>query len=240
MANRQTSWLGRLAEPVVELVFPDRCAQCDGPVQRPGLGWCDACRGALRWLGPGLCSACMQPVDGRGICRRCVEAGRPWTRMISAVRYEGEVQDLVARWKYQPEPPLSRPLASLLTQIDPAWVQRHGLVVPIPQGATSWHRRAFSPSVDIARAVGLPLRNAIRRRRNAPPQVGLTARQRRRNVRRLFEITPRAGVAGEHVLLVDDVVTTTATATAAASLLRDAGVASVGVASMARAPLSRL
>ena len=157
--------------------------------------------------------------------------------MLSAVHYEGAVPELVARWKYLPDPTLSRPLARLLEQALHAWGGRGGLVVPVPQGEASWHRRGFSPSVDVARAMGRPLRAAVKRRGRAPAQVGLTARQRRRNVRRLFEIAPQAGVTGEHVLLVDDVVTTTATATAVARLLREAGARSVTVASVARAPL---
>jgi len=154
--------------------------------------------------------------------------------MVSAVRYEGVIRDLVARWKYRPDATLSRPLANLLL---PALPAGPAVVVPIPQAGASWRSRAFSPSTDIAHAVRRPLRNAIRRGRSAPHQVGLTARQRRRNVRRLFELAPRHGTAGQHVLLVDDVATTTATASVAARLLRDAGAVTVTVATVARAPL---
>lgn len=162
--------------------------------------------------------------------------------MVSALGYEGLVPDLVARWKYPGDATISRPMGRLLVEaLEARGDIAGGVVVPVPQAGASWSRRGFSPAVDLARAVGrrldAPVVHALERVRGAPAQVGLTAGERRRNVARLFRVAAgrRKQLHGCRVLLVDDVATTTSTAAACAAVLRDAGAASMVVATLARA-----
>ena len=230
--------LSELFTPLTEFLIPDRCAACDGPVERPGLGWCDSCFDDLPWLAAGKCSACLGPVHPSDGCQRCAAAGRPWRRAFSAVHYRGEMARLVARWKYGPDVTLTRPLIRALGHaLVNLEAPRDAVVVPIPQGEDAWQHRGFSPSLELARACstmpGARRVVGLRRCRSAPAQVGLTASGRRSNVQRLFDALPRFD--GRHVLLVDDVMTTGATVTSASEALRKAGAASVTVVSLARA-----
>lgn len=230
---------GRLA-PLIELLAPDRCAACDGPVHPPGAGWCDGCSRTLPWHDAGRCAACGSALDGRGACPGCRAAGRPWSSVGAALAYEEPFQSLIQRWKYPGDPALSRAMGHLLHRAA-GGLAPGTHVVPVPQAESSWRGRGFSPSLDLARQLarrnGLPLVHAIDRAAGGATQVGLTAGQRRRNVARLFRPAPRQArsLAGHRVLLVDDVVTTTATAVACAEILLQADARSVRVLTLARA-----
>jgi ComF family protein len=116
---------------------------------------------------------------------------------------------------------------------------RPALVVPMPLHPSRLVERGFNQSHEIARVVArlLDLRLAaggLRRVRATAPQVGLTRRERAGNLHGAFVAVPPV-VAGRHVVLIDDVVTTGSTVLEAASTLRSAGAASVAVWAVARA-----
>ncbi len=159
---------------------------------------------------------------------------------MAAVDYSGELRDLLTRWKFTPTTSFSRPLSAVLLRSIPRGPGGWDLVVPVPQRESAWRTRGFHPAGDLARAVArqaqLPICQPLVCRRDVQPQVGLTAVQRRRNVERLFRTGPASRrLPGKRLLLVDDVVTTTATAAACAGILRDADASSVTVAALARA-----
>jgi ComF family protein len=117
-------------------------------------------------------------------------------------------------------------------------------VVPVP--LHPWRRmtRGFNQAADLARALGPPVVHALWRVRATRPQAGLTASERRRNVRAAFALSPlvsrrarRACVERRTILVVDDVMTTGATVQACAAVLEHAGAADVRVVTLARAEL---
>ena len=104
-----------------------------------------------------------------------------------------------------------------------------------------WRRlfsRGFNQSsllaAHVAKRVNAPLRNLLRKRKSTPKQAGLTGSERRKNVSGAFRLDWRARVKDQRILLVDDVLTTGATASAAAAVLRRAGAKSVTVLTVAR------
>jgi ComF family protein len=111
-------------------------------------------------------------------------------------------------------------------------------LLPMP---LHWRRQAlrgFNQAAEIAHTVraltGLPLITNVVRRRHTPYQSGLTAAQRRRNLRDAFRV--RGRVASRHPLIVDDVITTGATGRQLAEVLFDAGVPAVSMLAIARVP----
>jgi ComF family protein len=114
------------------------------------------------------------------------------------------------------------------------------LVVPVPLTRGRLRDRGYNQAELIARGLGAApgapqVAEAVRRRRHPPPQTGLSARARRRNVRGSFQAS-HAVVRGRSVLLVDDVFTTGSTVRAAASALLEAGATRVHVFAAARTP----
>ena len=161
------------------------------------------------------------------------------------------MRDAIHALKYERLTPAAQRLGRMLAS---AIAQLHGeaptrmLVVPVPLHRRRAARRGFNQTRLLARhALGalhrthpdwklsLAPRTLIVRTRNTESQAGLSPRQRRVNLRRAFRVSAPASVAGKHILLVDDILTTGATARAAALALRQAGAASVWVATLARA-----
>jgi ComF family protein len=133
--------------------------------------------------------------------------------------------------------PLAAPLGKMLLSVLPREC-RFDMVVPMPlHWARQW-RRGFNQSELLARVVakriGSPLMRVIRRRRATPPQAGLSNAQRRTNVAGAFMVRKRALVKDRHILLVDDVMTTGATLSACAAVLKRAGAGRVTVLTLAR------
>ena len=168
------------------------------------------------------------------MCRRGLTG---FDAAFSYGEYEGRLRQLIHLFKYGRLKPLARPLGKLLASALPRdW--RYDMVIPMPlHWRRSWER-GFNQSELLARVVaerlGAPLVNAVCRKRRTPSQAGLTNAQRRTNVAGAFACSKKFSVKDLHVLLVDDVLTTGATASACAAVLKRAGAKRVTVLTLAR------
>jgi ComF family protein len=212
------------------------------------MGKAQALRSALTLAADGLiaatlapcCGCCKQPLaaplDGP-ICPRCWYEAR-----IADGRYTGALREIIHAFKYEGRRSLSAPLAALLRERHDAALADARCVVPVP--LFPWRRlqRGFNQAADLAARLDLPVVHALWRVRPTTTQTGLTAAERRRNVRGAFRISPllsrdrRASfIDGQIVVLLDDVMTTGATSNACAQVLMDTGAREVRVVTLARA-----
>jgi ComF family protein len=155
--------------------------------------------------------------------------------------YEGSLRTLIHLFKYSGMKPLARPLAVYLERAIP--VDEHfDAVVPVPLYWRKRWSRGFNQAELLARYVakhrGIPLLNALRRKRATATQAGLASAGRRRNVAGAFVMRARTKpdprIAGKKILLIDDVMTTGATASACASALERGGAKSISLLTLAR------
>lgn len=158
--------------------------------------------------------------------------------MRAALRYQEPTSDLIHRFKYEGYSALGRPLANILADSWPDWEQTPDLIVPIPLHPKRHRRRGYNQSELLARPLGtmksIPVSiEALRRTRHTIPQVGLGPDERHDNVRGAFDADATI-VGGRHILLVDDVLTTGATMSAAAEALLAAGAVGVSAYCLAR------
>ena len=153
--------------------------------------------------------------------------------------YDDRLRTLIHLFKYEHMPSLGDPLGRLLARALPL-NQSFDALVPLP---LHWRRqleRGFNQSrllaIPLARRAALPVVNALRRVRYTTAQAGLAGAARRSNVAGAFAAVPKAAAAlrGARVLLIDDVLTSGATANSAAGALKAAGVAHVTVLTLAR------
>jgi len=171
-------------------------------------------------------------------------------KAVSFGLYQGRMRDAIHALKYQRLHPAARGLGQMLAQ---AIAQLAGeapaemLVIPVPLHRSKYAQRGFNQARALAAEALSALRkthpawrltlaaSTLMRLRATESQAGLTPRGRRQNVRGAFSVSDPAQVAGRSVLLIDDILTTGATARAAAQALVKAGAAQVWVATLARA-----
>lgn len=176
------------------------------------------------------------PTTGH-LCAECSRQPSPLTQMRAPYRYLEPLSRIIHRYKYDGYFGLATPLAELMIDGWPVWEQAVDLILPIPLHPRRQRRRGYNQSQLLAQRLGKELGIdcepfLLRRTRHTAPQVGLGPEARRENVRGAF--LADAGLAGRHVLLVDDVLTTGETMKAAAEALLTVGVASVSSYCLAR------
>lgn len=220
------------------------CQLCSLPSDT-SFALCSACELDLPWQGL-RCECCALPLPMAGQrCADCLKRAPAFTRVEAPWRYEFPVDTLITRFKHQANWPLGRLLGELLIrdlhQRFEHGLQRPDLLLPVPMARRRFAQRGFNQAGMLARwlSQGLQLPWADRtllRTRDTTAQQGLDAAERLRNLRHAFTLANGAVVAGKHLALVDDVVTTGATANQLAKLLLKAGARRVDVYCLARTP----
>lgn len=218
---------------------------CDRPLRE--VSRIPVCRACLKQPEPleadFYCRTCRtpflnrHPLDDTGQCGLCRLGLNGFDEVFSAGAYDGALRKLIHLFKFEGVRPLARPLGGFLAQALPREL-RFDVIVPMPLHWQRRWRRGFNQSELLAREIGrrwnLPVHKLVRRKRATAPQAGLTSSQRRKNVQGAFEATKRAKLHGMSVLLIDDVLTTGATAGACARVLKRAGAAHVSLLALAR------
>lgn len=190
------------------------------------------------------CAACHIPLlngaalDEDGLCLLCATGMSRFDRAHFYGFHEGELRLLIQLFKYEGVTTLAGPLARLLARVTPQ-MERFDAVTAVPLHWRRWWHRGYNQAEllagELASMMGLPMRETLRRVRDTPSQTGLAGAIRRQSMKGAFRMQRRADVAGQHLLLVDDVLTTGATLHACAKELKAAGARRVTVVTLARA-----
>jgi ComF family protein len=177
------------------------------------------------------------PLDEEGRCALCRRGVRGFDAAYSFGFYEDELRRLIHLFKYGRIQTLATPLGRLLVRALPR-EQSFDVIVPMPLHWRKRWQRGFNQADLLAREISrrthTPVRSALRRVRNTASQAGLTSAKRRQNVSGAFQAA-RSGLNGRSVLLIDDVMTTGATAASCARALKRGGARQVTLLTLARA-----
>ena len=240
------SVLRSFSASVFNSVFPDDCRICGDRLRNISrIPACPAClQSPQPFVAEFFCSQChapflnAAPLDGDGRCALCRNGLAGYDAAFAWGEYSGSLRKLIHLFKYSGCAPLAGPLGVLMIRALPR-SQTFDVIVPMPLHWRRRIRRGFNQSEALARVLskrtGIPVANAMKRRKATPPQAGLTAAERRTNMAGAFQVRRRHQISGRHVLLIDDVLTTGATAGACATALKRAGAARVSVLTLARA-----
>lgn len=221
-------------------LWPPVCLLC-GQRGQSGLDLCAGCQGDLPANAP-ACERCAGPLPAgaaTGWCARCQRHAPPFASCRVPLRYQYPVDRMIQGLKYQRQLAMGRVLGSLLARhVLANAVPLPEIILPVPLGPARYRRRGFNQARELALpvgvATGVPVRSDVLvRQRETTGQAGLDRQSRRRNVRDAFALT--RPITAQHVVVMDDVVTTTSTVAALAQLLRDNGVQRVDVWAVARA-----
>ncbi len=241
-------------------LLPASCSLCGSPLpQLSTVPICAACWSEFPLLTGEACARCGDTLHipagtaspaSASFCRICRLAPPPFVRAVSYGLYQDRMKAAIHALKYNRLHPAARPLGQLLAR---AIAQLAGeapaemLVVPVPLHRAKFVDRGFNQARALAEhALGFLRKShpqwrltlassTLMRLRATESQASLTTRQRRLNVRGAFTVSDPEAVRMKHILLVDDILTTGATARAASRALGRAGAASVWVATLARA-----
>jgi len=251
MASSRTARFGRLLGPVraalgfaLDFGLPPLCPACRGLVGNDG-GLCAACWAQLSFIAPPLCDRLGTPLGydpGPGVLSTEAITNPPaFARARAAVRYDDIASALVHALKYGDRLDLAPTMGRWMARAGRELTDDADALVPVP---LHWRRlwmRRFNQAAALARAIAKSSRvpvldDALKRLRATPQQVGLKRAERATNVQGAFQVPDErnAAVAGRRLVLIDDVLTSGATADACARALLRAGAARVDVLVFAR------
>jgi len=219
------------ATGVLDTLFPPICAGCG----RRGHWVCGDCRPTIQTLGEPACDRCGALWSLRCVCDQLPDAV---ISIRSAFPFDGWVRHAIHCLKYEGERARARHLGDLLIPLLPLGV-RVDTVVPVPLHPTRLRERGFNQAMLLARRFSASLDDIsvveIARTGSVTPQVGLSSAERTANVANAFVVPDVKAVDGRNLVLIDDVITTTATVTACATALAEAGAHTIRCLSIARA-----
>ncbi len=233
--SRRFTW-GQWVRSVIDFVLPPACTIC----KRPGGLLCAECATTVVWVYGPACHRCGRITDPPTLtCWSCRQKPHLLSQIRTAVWFEGAIPDLIHGLKYNGGFALASLLGRYMAEAWPDWDEPVDIIVPVPLHPDREKKRGYNQSALLAQALSERIQGhwqakAVRRVRYTRPQVGLNAHERQNNLQGAFVADP-ALVAGQHVLLLDDVYTTGSTLREAAQATHKAGARRVSGYCLARA-----
>ncbi len=227
---------------IVDFALPPRCPGC-GVVTADPDSFCLTCWSALAFLGEPCCARCALPFEFAGEagaeCAACLAEPPPFDRMRAAVAYGAIARAVALKLKYGGRIGVAETMAKFMARH--LAEEREAVLTPVPLHRWRIWKRGYNQAALIASALGrrtgLPLElELLQRIKATPPLKNMGPRERALSVRGAFRVAGerKAALRGRHVVLVDDVFTSGATASACARALKRAGAERVDIICWAR------
>ena len=233
----------RAGRAALDTLYPPICLACRAATSEAGA-LCSSCWRAMRFIERPFCDRLGTPFEhdlGEGLLSPQAVTDPPvFQRARAVARFEdGPARRLVHRLKYSDRGELAAPMGAWMARAGADVLAEADAITPVPLHARRLWTRRFNQAAalgrEIARRAGKPFEPALLWRIKATrSQVGLSREQRVQNMQGAFRAAPAASVQGRRIALVDDVLTSGATANAAARALLRAGAAQVDLIVFAR------
>ncbi len=230
-----------LVQKLFSNLFPSRCILCQRTVSQH-FEICPDCYQSLPHNN-NCCMHCALPlaedVKTPVLCGRCIQVLPAFDYAHTPFRYEDAIIKLVHQLKFSEKISTARTIGEMLLAQLLTTNEKPDCILPVPLHNKRLRQRGFNQSMEISRVLaknlGVPIESsAVIRQRSTAAQTGLNAKQRKKNMKGAFSVKSKLNY--QHVLIVDDVMTTGATVNELAKVLKKNKVGRVGVLSIARAP----
>ena len=230
---------------ILEIIFPSHCLYCHKIISAEGL-FCNDCWQKLQFITEPKCNICCNPfefaVSQNMTCSKCISEPPPFDKAIVVFRYNDIIKKIIGDFKYRDSTHLAKKVARFLFNSARSEINDADYIIAVPLHKKRLRHRKFNQSVMLCHAM-LPkvskskLRtDFLLRIKNTTTQVALRKKQRERNLKSAFVLNPKYlnDVKGKKILRIDDVMTTGATITNCAKILKKSGAKNVTVLTIAK------
>ena len=235
----------RFYQEFFDFLFPERCVACNKYITNTQR-ICTTCLLSIRYISPPVCLRCGIPFNfdmgSDRLCGICLTSRVYFNKARAIGFYEGVLQEVVHRFKYNGKTLLAGILGALMLNhnLDSMDIKRYDFLVPVPLHRKRLKERGFNQALSLARYVGkrcgVPVDYlSLKRVRWEEPQINLNKNERTRNVKGAFSLNNKNRFQHRNILLIDDVYTSGATVNECAKVLTKGGAAGVDVLTVCRA-----
>jgi len=232
-------------QTAIRLVYPPRCTVC-GVLVESDFGICGSCWRDTPFISGMCCDACGVPLpgdeaDGPAICDDCMRNARPWLQGRAAVLYRDNGRKLVLALKYGDRQDVLRPAGKWLARAAQPLLTADTLIAPVPLHWLRMLRRRYNQAALLSAALARETGHAhcpdlLQRSRRTRQLIGMSRDERYKTLESAITVHRRRRhrIAGRKILLIDDVMTTGATLSAATEICYAAGASEVRILALAR------
>ena len=226
------------------MLFPETCPIChETSSDHTTAPICTGCWDSIQpYEGP-KCGKCGLPLDSDSsiTCGECIKDEPAYKSVRTFGLYKGPLRKAINLFKYHNMKRLSKPLSAMILRIE---IPQVDAVIPIPLYKDRLRQREFNQSALLAKytakSTGTSLLvDCLVKVKDTMPQVGLSSRERRRNIRNAFGVEKKELIKGKVILLMDDVITTGATVRECSKVLKKAGAVNIYVMALAQGTRDR-
>jgi ComF family protein len=238
--------LASVLNDLSSVIFPPQCLGCAEILSSfDSTILCRKCKGKVHFIEGALCSICgtnfSDSPAGSHLCGDCLEKTPFFSRARAVFSYETIILEAIHRFKYKRDLSTGETLASFMADFSFPDIDfaDYSLIVPAPLHVKRLRERGFNQSLILARAIGKERRipvnfSLLKRHKFTSTQTGSHKKERQQNIRGAFEVTDKEIIAGQNIILVDDVYTTGATVNECAKTLIKAKARKIAVLTLAR------
>ena len=228
---------------LLRLVYPPKCIFCDTIVENDRFAVCSECMREMP-ENQRACAVCGTPLDtvyGPLLCTACAKRRRPFQRAYVPFVYKDAVRSSILGFKFGGKRARAVTFAAyILLKMRELEAKRPDVITFVPLHFIRLGKRGYNQSALLAKALGgmlgVPVLPLLRKKRHTPPQSKQRKRERQNALRDAFVFRKKADIRGKHILLIDDVITTGATLSACARVLRKNGAVRIEIATIAATP----
>ena len=238
--------LRELLNDVSNIIFPPQCLACAEIINQPVKQvFCSTCQDKISFITDNFCPICGIPFlnspSGSHLCGNCLENEPYYTKARAVGCFETVIMDAIHKFKYGRSISIGDSLGSFMAGFSfPDFdFSEYSMFIPVPLHIQRLRDRGFNQSLLLAKKMGtkykLPVNfSLLKRCKFTLSQTGLNKAEREKNIKGAFVISDKKKVAGENIILIDDVYTTGATINECAKVLLKAGAQKVAVLTLSR------
>ena len=232
---------------IIDIIYPKACHACRKRITDLSIDGtiCIECWAAIKKNTPPFCYSCGRKLTNKkslkNTCLDCIEKPLHFDRAFSPCVYEGVIKELIHAFKYKKNDYLGITLSKLMIDFIKEYhlpIEFIDLIIPIPLYKTKLREREFNQAFILSEYLGAEFNKKVSaeyllRAKNTKTQAELKDNERFSNVEKCFYVPQKGPVKTGNILLIDDVLTTGATASEAALTLKNAGAKTVYVLTLA-------